>query len=126
MGQARAQKTQDPSNAAQEAAPGEPAVPGSQAFSGVPAEVSAAAPHAVDIPLPFPGYILDGEAMLSELIPPVAAAPEPPTPVLDVGEPATPILPKVAMPASVASELGTDVAMASTPELLVTLVVLVV
>ena len=116
MGQARPQKTQDPASSAQEAASGEPAVPGSQASSGVPAEVAAAAPGAVDLPLPFPGYILDDDAMLSELIPPVAAAPEPPTPVLDVGEPATPIPPEVAMPASVAPELGTDVAMASTPE----------
>ena len=116
MGQARSQKTQDPSNAAQEAAPAEHAVPGSQAPLGVPSEVAAEAPGAVDMPLPFPGYLLDDDAMLSELIPPVAAAPEPPTPVLDAGEPVTPVPPEIAMPASVAPELGTDVAMASTPE----------
>ena len=60
------------------------------------------------MPLPFSGYLL------SELIPSAAAAPEPPTPVLDAGEPVTP--PEVPMPASVAPELGTDVAMASIPE----------
>ena len=54
--------------------------------------------------------------MLSELIPPAAAAPEPPTPVLDAGEPVTPLPPEAAVPGSVAPELGTDVAMASIPE----------